>query len=70
MPSVVAVLGSQSGGCPGHRPDAGIKPVSHAEVMEVFARNNERVKQGINEIIAALPAERTCACGSALSGAR
>jgi 5'-methylthioadenosine phosphorylase len=48
----------------------GIKPVSHAEVMEVFARNNERVKQGIFKIVEALPADRTCSCGSALAGAR
>jgi len=48
----------------------GIKPVSHAEVIEVFSSNNERVKQGIYKIIEAIPAERTCACGSALQGAR
>ena len=48
----------------------GIKPVSHAEVMEVFASNNERVKQGIFQIIETMPAERTCSCGTALAGAR
>jgi 5'-methylthioadenosine phosphorylase len=48
----------------------GIKPVSHAEVIEVFSSNNERVKQGIFKIIETLPKERTCTCGSALSGAR
>ena len=48
----------------------GIKPVSHADVMAVFASNNERVKQGIFKIIEALPAQRTCSCGSALAGAR
>jgi 5'-methylthioadenosine phosphorylase len=48
----------------------GVKPVSHAEVIEVFASNNERVKQGIFKIIEALPKERTCTCGSALAGAR
>jgi 5'-methylthioadenosine phosphorylase len=48
----------------------GIKPVSHAEVIEVFSSNNERVKQGIFKIIAAIPAERTCSCGTALQGAR
>ncbi len=47
-----------------------IKPVSHAEVMEVFASNNERVRQGIFKIIETLPKERTCACGSALASAR
>jgi 5'-methylthioadenosine phosphorylase len=49
---------------------SGITPVSHAEVMKVFASNNERVKNAIFEIIAAMPAERTCSCGDALSGAR
>ncbi len=48
----------------------GIKPVSHAEVIEVFSSNNERVKQGIFKIIEAIPAERTCSCGTALQGAR
>jgi 5'-methylthioadenosine phosphorylase len=48
----------------------GIKPVSHADVMKVFASNNERVKAGIFKIIELMPKERTCACGSALSGAR
>ena len=48
----------------------GITPVSHAEVMKVFATNNDRVKEGIFKIIAALPKERTCSCGSALAGAR
>jgi hypothetical protein len=38
--------------------------------MAVFASNNERVKQGIFKIIESIPAERTCTCGSALSGAR
>ena len=47
-----------------------IKPVSHADVMKVFATNNERVKQGIFKLIEAVPKERTCTCGSALVGAR
>jgi 5'-methylthioadenosine phosphorylase len=49
---------------------AGIEPVSHAEVMKIFASNNERVKAAIGTLIEAIPAERTCSCGSALSGAR
>jgi 5'-methylthioadenosine phosphorylase len=49
---------------------AGIEPVSHAEVMKVFATNNERVKRAIFRIVETMPAERTCACGSALVGAR
>ncbi len=48
----------------------GTAPVSHAEVMRVFATNNERVKGAIGKIIEAIPAERTCGCGSALEGAR
>jgi 5'-methylthioadenosine phosphorylase len=48
----------------------GIEPVSHAEVMKVFASNNDRVKEGIFKIIEAVPTERTCSCGSALAGAR
>ncbi len=49
---------------------AGIEPVSHAEVIKVFASNNERVKQAIFKLIEAIPAERTCGCGRALTGAR
>lgn len=49
---------------------AGIAPVSHAEVMKVFASNNERVKRAIFRMIEAMPAERACGCGSALVGAR
>jgi 5'-methylthioadenosine phosphorylase len=48
----------------------GIEPVSHAEVMKVFATNNDRVKEGIFKIIETIPHERTCTCGSALAGAR
>ncbi len=48
----------------------GTPPVTHEAVLEVFARNNERVKEAIFKLIAATPAERTCGCGSALSGAR
>jgi 5'-methylthioadenosine phosphorylase len=49
---------------------AGLHPVSHEEVMRVFAGNNERVKAAIGTIIANLPDERTCGCASALTGAR
>lgn len=49
---------------------AGIKPVSHHEVIEVFNRNNTRVKDAIYAIIANTPPQRTCGCGSALQGAR
>jgi 5'-methylthioadenosine phosphorylase len=49
---------------------AGASPVTHEDVLKVFASNNERVKQGIFKIVEAMPAERTCGCGSALAGAR
>jgi 5'-methylthioadenosine phosphorylase len=49
---------------------AGANPVTHEDVLKVFASNNERVKQGIFKIVESMPAERTCACGSALAGAR
>lgn len=48
----------------------GIKPVSHADVIEVFNSNNARVKDAIYKIIANTPAKRDCACGTALQGAR
>jgi 5'-methylthioadenosine phosphorylase len=48
----------------------GMEPVSHEEVMRVFASNNERVKAAIGKIVAGIPTERTCNCGSALAGAR
>ena len=38
--------------------------------MRVFASNNERVKQAIFKIVEAIPADRSCGCGSALAGAR
>ncbi len=48
----------------------GSAPVSHEEVLKVFASNNERVKNAIFKIIEATPAERTCECGIALRSAR
>jgi 5'-methylthioadenosine phosphorylase len=48
----------------------GVAPVSHEEVIKVFSSNNERVKQAIFKIVEAIPEERTCSCGSALTGAR
>jgi 5'-methylthioadenosine phosphorylase len=48
----------------------GIEPVTHESVLQVFAANNERIKQVINAMIERMPAERTCRCGSALEGAR
>jgi 5'-methylthioadenosine phosphorylase len=48
----------------------GIQPVTHEAVIEVFNANNARVKQAILGMIEQMPRERTCKCGSALTGAR
>ncbi len=48
----------------------GIQPVSHHEVIEVFNRNNARVKDGILRIIEELDVDADCACRHALEGAR
>jgi len=48
----------------------GIQPVSHEEVMNVFASNNERVKKAIFGIISSTPKKHDCKCASALEGAR
>jgi len=48
----------------------GANPVTHEEVLKVFASNNERVKAAIFKIVETMPRERTCGCGSALTGAR
>ncbi|MDH7568676.1 MAG: MTAP family purine nucleoside phosphorylase, partial [Armatimonadota bacterium] len=48
----------------------GIEPVTVDQMLAVFRRNNERVKELILGMVARMPAERTCSCGSALSTAR
>lgn len=48
----------------------GMPPVSHHEVIEVFNRNNERVKNAIGTIVENIPAGADCACRHALAGAR
>lgn len=53
--------------------DAGVEQgqgVSHAEVLEVFARNVERLRSLLLSAIPALPVQRDCACSSALDGIR
>ena len=47
----------------------GVPPVSVGEVVKVFAENNERLRDLIHSIVPAIPADRTCECGTALSGA-
>jgi 5'-methylthioadenosine phosphorylase len=41
---------------------ADIKPVTHQAVMEVFTKNNERLKNLLFKMVAALPAEVECQC--------
>ena len=48
----------------------GIPPVSHHEVMEVFKKNNDRVKNAIGTIIAKIDLSADCSCHHALAGAR
>jgi 5'-methylthioadenosine phosphorylase len=48
----------------------GIQPVSHQEVIEVFNKNNARVKNGIYAIIEKLDLKQDCKCQHALEGAR
>jgi 5'-methylthioadenosine phosphorylase len=45
-------------------------PVSAEEVLRQFAANLGRLKELIVAVIAAIPAERACPCGSALARAR
>jgi 5'-methylthioadenosine phosphorylase len=47
----------------------GVAPVSVEEVVKVFAENNEHLRALLNAIVPAIPAERNCTCGTALSGA-
>lgn len=48
----------------------GIKPVSHEEVLKVFQANNEKVKGLLLNMIKGIELSKTCACQSALKGAR
>jgi 5'-methylthioadenosine phosphorylase len=48
----------------------GMPPVSHHEVIEVFNRNNERVKRAIGSIVATIAVDADCTCRHALAGAR
>jgi 5'-methylthioadenosine phosphorylase len=45
------------------------RPVSAKEVLSAFAANLGRLREVIVGVIAAIPSERTCRCGSALVGA-
>lgn len=48
----------------------GIKPVSHAAVIEVFNQNNARVKDAIYKIIENIDLAASCVCHTALEGTR
>ncbi|TAL26044.1 MAG: S-methyl-5'-thioadenosine phosphorylase [Frankiales bacterium] len=51
--------------------DAGIEVGGHvtqAEVFEVFRQNTDRLRALLLEVLAALPLDRACACGSSLDG--
>lgn len=48
----------------------GIEPVTVDQMLAVFRRNNERVKELILGMIAAMPKQRGCCCGQALASAR
>jgi 5'-methylthioadenosine phosphorylase len=48
----------------------GVPPVIHEEVVRVFTDNNAKLRDLLFSMIPALPAERTCPCASALTGAR
>jgi 5'-methylthioadenosine phosphorylase len=49
---------------------AGVEPVTHEAVIEVFNANNAKVKQVIVDMVERMPHERGCRCGFALTGAR
>lgn len=52
--------------------DSGIEavaPVSAAEVIRVFGESNEKLRKLLVSLVAQIPAERSCSCGSALEGA-
>ncbi|MET0740749.1 MAG: S-methyl-5'-thioadenosine phosphorylase [Candidatus Nanopelagicales bacterium] len=51
--------------------DAGVEQgegVTHAEVLQAFAGNIDRLRAMLVDAIAALPVERTCPCAAALDG--
>ena len=48
----------------------GVEPVSHAEVVRVFEQNNAKLRELLLSLVPALPEDRSCACSTALRGAR
>jgi 5'-methylthioadenosine phosphorylase len=53
--------------------DSGIEdvaePVSAAEVVRVFGESNDKLRRLLVSLVAKIPAQRSCSCGSALRGA-
>jgi 5'-methylthioadenosine phosphorylase len=49
--------------------DKNIKPVTAAEVIEIFNKNVDQVKKLIHEMAKLTPEKRSCRCGQALEGA-
>jgi 5'-methylthioadenosine phosphorylase len=47
-----------------------VAAVSHEAVLEVFNANNDKLRQLLFSVIPSIPSERTCPCGTALTGAR
>lgn len=41
----------------------GTEPVTHEQVLDVFARNLDRLRTILHAALAAVPDERSCACG-------
>ena len=48
----------------------GIPPVTVEAVVEVFRRNNERIRTAIGEMVARIDVDADCSCKHALEGAR
>jgi 5'-methylthioadenosine phosphorylase len=47
-----------------------VEPVTHEEVIRVFAENNAKLRDLLLGMVPALPADRDCPCATALEGAR
>ncbi|HEV8338157.1 MAG TPA: S-methyl-5'-thioadenosine phosphorylase [bacterium] len=50
--------------------DAGVVPVTAAEVVRIFRANLDRLRELILRVIPTIPGERTCICSTALAHAR
>lgn len=50
--------------------DAGVEPVTAAEVVRIFRANLDRLRDLILRMIPTIPGQRTCVCATALANAR